>query len=223
MNMMRSVARYAASGFEVPPVCPPRVRWAATREYSRQAVFGEPHELWHVRRSMEADSWEEPFDWSKASMRSARSCECERVPFEPSIEVQPTTRSAESPTGLEVVAVVPQTWENPYHDLDVESEGREGHAARRDDREPRLADRVWARAPPQQYACGNERLAAGRRLPAGIEDRVDRNRNAAARANRSPARSTSRHRMTTRSVNPNTPAGRCSRCMSSRRTRSAGS
>ena len=39
--------------------------------------------------------------------------ECERVPFNPSIEVQPTTRSAESPTGLDVSLVVPQSWENP--------------------------------------------------------------------------------------------------------------
>ena len=40
--------------------------------------------------------------------------ECDRVPFEPSIEAQPSTRSAESPTGLEVSLVVPQTWENPF-------------------------------------------------------------------------------------------------------------
>ncbi len=65
--------------------------------------------------SMKADSWEEPENWSEASdMEVGPIEECERVPFEPSIEVQPSTRSAESPTGLEVSLVVPQTWESPY-------------------------------------------------------------------------------------------------------------
>ena len=59
---------------------------------------------------------------------------------------------------------------------------------------------------PQQYAVGNKLLAAGRRLSPGIEDRVDRNRNAASLRKRSPARSTSPHRMTTRSANPDIPA-----------------
>ncbi len=40
--------------------------------------------------------------------------ECQRVPFDPRIEAQPTTRSAESSSGLNVSLVVPQSWENPY-------------------------------------------------------------------------------------------------------------
>jgi hypothetical protein len=65
--------------------------------------------------SMEADSWEEPFNFSKATDSEVGPItECERVPFEPSIEVNPSTRSAESPTGLAVSLVVPQAWENPY-------------------------------------------------------------------------------------------------------------
>jgi hypothetical protein len=64
--------------------------------------------------TMEADSWEHPEEWSKASDVVGPIGECERVPFEPSIEVQPSTRAVESPTGLDVSLLVPQTWENPY-------------------------------------------------------------------------------------------------------------
>ena len=63
---------------------------------------------------MEADSWEHPEEWSKASDEVGPIGECERVPFDPSIEVQPSTRAAESSTGLDVSLVVPQTWENPF-------------------------------------------------------------------------------------------------------------
>ncbi len=68
--------------------------------------------------SMTADSWEEPLieqpqDWTQATAEVGPITECDRIPFEPSIEAQPSTRSAESPTGLEVSLVVPQQWENP--------------------------------------------------------------------------------------------------------------
>ena len=65
--------------------------------------------------SMEADSWEHPEEWSKAEDTEVGPIgECGRVPFEPSIEAEPTTTSAESPSGLNVSLVVPQAWENPY-------------------------------------------------------------------------------------------------------------
>ncbi len=64
--------------------------------------------------TMEADSWEHPEEWSKASTEVGPIGECDRVPFEPSIEAEPTTTSAESPSGLNVSLVVPQEWENPY-------------------------------------------------------------------------------------------------------------
>jgi hypothetical protein len=76
--------------------------------------------------TMEADSWESPGafllggypdlsdpNWSQAGAEVGPIAECERVPFDPSIEVQPTTRSAESPSGLDISLVVPQTWEKP--------------------------------------------------------------------------------------------------------------
>ena len=68
--------------------------------------------------SMEAESWEEPGTPQGMPAKATDAevgpiAKCERVPFEPSIEVNPSTRGAESPTGLEVSLVVPQSWENP--------------------------------------------------------------------------------------------------------------
>ncbi len=63
--------------------------------------------------SMKADSWEDPAVWSEATTRVGPIGECERVPFEPSVVVQPTTRFVESPSGLDVSLVVPQSWSEP--------------------------------------------------------------------------------------------------------------
>jgi hypothetical protein len=63
--------------------------------------------------TMRANSWEHPEEWSEAQVEVAPTTGCERVPFDPSIEASPTTRSAESATGLNVSLLVPQTWENP--------------------------------------------------------------------------------------------------------------
>ncbi len=75
--------------------------------------------------SLAADSWEEPFGqnlepfsedlaaWPHATSQVGPIVGCERIPFEPSIVVQPSTRSAESPSGLEVSLLVPQSWEDP--------------------------------------------------------------------------------------------------------------
>ncbi|HWX45018.1 MAG TPA: hypothetical protein VNY52_06820 [Solirubrobacteraceae bacterium] len=64
--------------------------------------------------TIEAYSWEEPERPSEEKTEIPATTACERVPFSPSIAVQPTTRSAESPTGLDVSLIVPQTWENPF-------------------------------------------------------------------------------------------------------------
>jgi hypothetical protein len=82
--------------------------------------LADPTSCGMFNASMTAYSWEEPFGSGEplsipeASDAVGPIGECERVPFAPSIEVQPTTRSAESPTGLNVSLIVPQTWENPY-------------------------------------------------------------------------------------------------------------
>ncbi len=69
----------------------------------------EPH-----LATIEAYSWEEPLTPSSAQVEATPSTECERVPFDSSIDVEPTTRSAESSSGLNISLEVPQTWENPY-------------------------------------------------------------------------------------------------------------
>jgi hypothetical protein len=67
----------------------------------------------HIGR-IEADSWEEPEKWSRAETETTPiTTECDRVPFDPSIEVQPTTRSVESSSGLNISLLIPQTWDNP--------------------------------------------------------------------------------------------------------------
>ena len=62
---------------------------------------------------LEAEAWEEPGLLSTATAEMPPVIECERVPFSPSIELQPTTQSAESPSGLNATLVVPQSWEHP--------------------------------------------------------------------------------------------------------------
>jgi hypothetical protein len=64
--------------------------------------------------STESDSWEEPESFSTATAEVGPVTGCDRVPFEPSLEVQPTTRSTESATGLNVSLLVPQTYEDPF-------------------------------------------------------------------------------------------------------------
>ncbi len=63
--------------------------------------------------TMQADSWEEPGRYSEAQTEIGPIVECERVPFHPSIEVAPTTDSAESSSGLNISLVVPQNWAFP--------------------------------------------------------------------------------------------------------------
>jgi hypothetical protein len=75
--------------------------------------LSDPTSCGSFTATIEANSWEEPENWSKESAQVDPIGECERVPFDPSIEVQPTTRSSESPTGLNVSMLVPQRWEEP--------------------------------------------------------------------------------------------------------------
>ena len=77
------------------------------RPYLANSTSCGPHTA-----SMEADSWEHPNEWSKAETVVGPVVECERVPFAPSIVVRPTTNTAESPSGLNISLVVPQSWEN---------------------------------------------------------------------------------------------------------------
>jgi hypothetical protein len=66
-----------------------------------------------ARATMEADSWEEPESWSEAEAEVGPIAECELVPFEPSIEVRPTSDAAESPAGLDLSILEPQNKDDP--------------------------------------------------------------------------------------------------------------
>ena len=76
--------------------------------------LSNPTSCGSFKATMRADSWEEPTNWSEAETEVPPIGECDRVPFEPSIVVQPTTNAAESPSGLNVSLLVPQSWEDPY-------------------------------------------------------------------------------------------------------------
>jgi hypothetical protein len=87
----------------------PQPAGVTVKPFLSNATSCEPHIA-----SIEADSWEHPGEWSKAEAEVGPIVECERVPFDSSIEVKPTTNAAESPSGLNISLVVPQSWENPY-------------------------------------------------------------------------------------------------------------
>ncbi len=99
---------------EHPPVC--RNEFGAPQEANVPArpFLSNPTSCGTFEARMQAYSWEEPENVSEASSETPPIDECARVPFEPSIEAQPSTRSAESPTGLEVSLVAPQAWENQF-------------------------------------------------------------------------------------------------------------
>ncbi len=99
---------------ENPPVCEDEFSEPQSANIPVKPFLSNPTSCGSFTASMEADSWEEPFNFSQAIDNGIGPIgECERVPFEPSIEANPSTRSAESPTGMAVSLVVPQAWENP--------------------------------------------------------------------------------------------------------------
>ena len=69
---------------------------------------GEP-----IKATMESSSWEEPEYYSEETTEIPPLKLCERDPFYPSLELQPTTKATQSPTGLNASLVIPQTWGEP--------------------------------------------------------------------------------------------------------------
>jgi hypothetical protein len=55
-----------------------------------------------------ADSWQNPGEFADTSVELPPITGCERVPFTPTIQVQPTSTVADSPTGLHVDLHIPQ-------------------------------------------------------------------------------------------------------------------
>jgi hypothetical protein len=110
---------------ELPPVCGNVYGAPQPAHIPIKPFLSNPTSCGSFEASMRSDSWEQPQPEGLLSEPVLQPgplaatdtvgpiVECERVPFEPSIEVQPSTRSAESPTGLNVSLLVPQAWENP--------------------------------------------------------------------------------------------------------------
>ena len=68
---------------------------------------GEP-----LQATMESSSWEEPEHYSEETTEIPPLAGCERDPFYPSLELQPTTKAAYTSTGLNASLLIPQTWED---------------------------------------------------------------------------------------------------------------
>jgi hypothetical protein len=110
---------------EHPPACREEYDGPQSANIAAKPFLANPTSCGVFTASMKAESWEEPQPegWLEEPVGEVGPLaalsevgpigECDRVPFEPSIEVSPSTRSAESSTGLDVSLVVPQAWENP--------------------------------------------------------------------------------------------------------------
>jgi hypothetical protein len=149
---------------EIPAVCRNELGAPQPANIPVKPFLSNPTSCGTHEAHMEADSWEQPFAWTKATDVLPPIVECERVPFEPSIEVQPSTRAAESPTGLEVSTVVPQTWENPFSLSTANLEDTtvtlpEGMTAN-----PGLAEGLGS-CTPQQYASETSSSLPGEGCP----------------------------------------------------------
>jgi hypothetical protein len=99
---------------EIPPVC--RNQFGSPQQVSGviKPFLSNPSGCGMFKASMSAFSWQTPDESTEESAAVGPIVECERVKFEPAIEANPSTRSAESPTGLDLSVVVPQTWENQF-------------------------------------------------------------------------------------------------------------
>jgi hypothetical protein len=107
---------------EFPPVCRNEYGGPQEAKIPVQPFLSNPTSCGMFTASMKAESWEEPQPegWIEEPVSEQGPLaqtyqlgpirECNRVQFESSIETQPSTRSAESPTGLDVSLLVPQTW-----------------------------------------------------------------------------------------------------------------
>lgn len=57
---------------------------------------------------VQVDTWQEPESWLSASTGVPAFANCGKLPFEPTFEAQPTSKVADSPSGLDVDLHVPQ-------------------------------------------------------------------------------------------------------------------
>ena len=165
--------------------------------YPVKPFLSNPTSCGSFTATMKADSWEEPENWSEATDSEVGPIgECDRVPFEP------VDRSAADDAlgGIadraeRVDARAAELGRTRFAISTSNLKDVEVHAARGHDGQP--IGRIWSGCVHAgTVRIGNAVLAAGRGLSAGIEDRVDRNRNAGA-GGKDPGRDLCRHSPTT--------------------------
>ncbi len=98
---------------EVPPTCHNELGGPQEAKIAPRPFLSNPTSCGTFTASMEAYSWEAPHEPSRASTEVGPIGECDRVPFEPTLEATPTTTLAETASGLNVTIGVPQAWDNP--------------------------------------------------------------------------------------------------------------
>lgn len=100
--------------FEVPPVCTHPTGDGGPQEAGIpvKPFLSNPTSCGMFTAMIEAYSWEDISSPVLGKSDIGPIEGCDRVPFEPSIEMQPTTKSAESPSGFNASVVVPQAWDN---------------------------------------------------------------------------------------------------------------
>src|SRR3984957_717207 len=100
--------------YEVPAECHNELGGPQKASITEKPFLANPTSCGMFQASVEAYSWEAPLlSPSLATTEIGPITGCKNVPFEPSIEVQPTTTSAESASGVTAKIIVPQAWENP--------------------------------------------------------------------------------------------------------------
>ncbi|MGN6372475.1 MAG: hypothetical protein ACTHM1_05735 [Solirubrobacteraceae bacterium] len=65
-----------------------------------------------ISAAFKVNSWQQPARYVEAGMPFGPLVGCDHIDMEPSLRAEPTTTSAESPTGLDVTMNVPQTYGN---------------------------------------------------------------------------------------------------------------
>jgi hypothetical protein len=104
---------------EFPPICHNEFGEPQSAGVPAKAFLSNPtscEEKFEAR--VFADSYEEPFtsnlaEWPSAVSEVPAYVECDRIPFEPGIAVNLSTRGTEAATGLGVTLGVAQEWDNP--------------------------------------------------------------------------------------------------------------
>ena len=104
---------------EIPPICRNEFEGPQKAGIAAKAFLSNPTSCEEkFEAQMFVDSFEELFtsnlsEWPSASVEVPAFSECEKIPFEPEIAANPSTRGTEAATGLGVTLGVAQEWDNP--------------------------------------------------------------------------------------------------------------